>query len=138
MGNKEIPAGLVALLEGMHDSDLEKIAESLSEDVVLKSPIFADPFVGRERALGVITHLLNAVDHFSPGEIFWGEGKYAVTLNFTVGSTDIEGVDVVALNEDGKIKSMTIQWRPLPAIVEVQNRLAPAVGVPVLKLTPVA
>ncbi|WP_020099383.1 nuclear transport factor 2 family protein [Mycobacterium sp. 360MFTsu5.1] len=137
MGNKEIPAGIATLLDGMHAGDMQKVAESLSEDIVLKSPIFADPFVGRERAVGVITHLLNVVDQFVPGEVLWGRNKFAALLKLTVGTADVEGVDVMTVNEEGKVNSMTIQWRPLPAVVEVQNRLAPAVGVPVLKLTPV-
>ena len=137
MGNKEIPAGIATLLDGMHARDMQKVAESLSEDIVLKSPIFADPFVGRERAVGVITHLLKVVDQFVPGEVLWGRNKFAALLKLTVGTADVEGVDVMTVNEEGKVNSMTIQWRPLPAVVEVQNRLAPAVGVPVLKLTPV-
>jgi hypothetical protein len=138
MGNKEIPTGLAALLYGMHARDMQKVAENISEDIVLKSPIFADPFVGREQAVGVITHLLSVVDKFEPGEILWGENKFAAILKLTVGTTDVEGVDVMTLDEEGKVNSMTIQWRPLPAVVEVQNRLAPAVGVPALKLTPVS
>jgi len=138
MGDKEIPAGLAALLDGMHARDMQKVAENISEDIVLKSPIFADPFVGREQAVEVITHLLSVVDQFEPGEVLWGEDKFAAILKLRVGTTDVEGVDVITLNEEGKVNSMTIQWRPLPAVVEVQNRLAPAVGAPVLKLTPVS
>ena len=138
MGTKEIPAALAALLDGMHARDAQKVAENVSEDIVLNSPIFADPFVGRERAVGVITHLLSVVDQFEPGEVLWGHDKFAAILKLRVGTTEVEGVDVMTLNEQGKVNSMTIQWRPLPAVVDVRNRLAPAVGVPVLKLTPVA
>ncbi|OBI68079.1 hypothetical protein A5664_11575 [Mycolicibacterium fortuitum] len=138
MENKDIPAALAALLDGMHDRDIQKVAENISEDIVLKSPIFADPFIGRERAVGVITYLLNVVDHFEPGEVLWGDNKFAALLTLRVGTTEVEGVDVMTLDEEGKVNSMTIQWRPLPAVVEVQNRLAPAVGVPALKLTPVS
>jgi hypothetical protein len=135
MTNSEVPAGLTALLEALHAHDAERAAESLADDIVLKSPIFAEPFIGRDQAKGVIGHLLNAVDDFESTEIIGGNGKFAVLLKLKVGDTEVEGVDIVSVNDEGKVDSMTVQWRPLPAIVAVQNRLAPAVGVPVLTLT---
>lgn len=136
MKDTEVPAALAALLAGMHAGEVDQVAENVADNIVLKSPIFADPFVGREQALAVIGHLLGAVDEFDSGEILIGEACFAVRLTLKVGAVEVEGVDIVTVDEVGKVDSMTIQWRPLPAIVAVQNRLAPAVGVPVLKLTP--
>lgn len=136
MKDTEVPAAVTALLAGMHAGDVEKVAENVADGIVLKSPIFADPFVGREQALAVIGHLLGAVDEFDSGEILIGETCFAVQLTLKAGATEVEGVDIVTVDDGGKVDSMTIQWRPLPAIVEVQNRLAPAVGVPALKLMP--
>ena len=41
----------------------------------------------------------------------------------TVGSHELDGVDYWLLNEAGLIQEMTVLWRPLPAIVAVQNKL---------------
>lgn len=135
MTNSVVPASLAAFLNALHRRDADGASAQLADDIMLKSPIFAEPFVGREKATAIITHLLNAVDTFESTEILGAEDTFAVSLRLRAGDTEIEGVDVVHVNAGGKVDSMTVQWRPLPAIVAVQNRLAPALGVPALVLT---
>ncbi|MDG4667445.1 nuclear transport factor 2 family protein [Mycobacterium sp. 236(2023)] len=134
MTTDAVPAVLTALLDALHHHDARSAATYLADDIVLRSPIFADPFHGREKAAAVIAHLLDAVDDFQATEILGNDRSFAVLLQLRVGDAEVEGVDVVHLNDEGKVDSMTVQWRPLPAIVAVQNRLAPAVGVPALTL----
>jgi len=45
-------------------------------------------------------------------------------------------MDQMHINGAGFIDSMTVAWRPLPAVVEVQKRLAPAFGMTPLRLVP--
>jgi hypothetical protein len=131
-----VPAGLTGLLKGMHERDVKQVGEHVADDITLKSPIFEEPFVGREQALSVLAHLLSVVDEFESGGVLGGDGKFAVLLKLKAGKTEVEGVDIVTVNTAGKVDTMTIQWRPLSAIVAVQNRLAPAIGVPALTLAP--
>lgn len=131
----EVPTSLTALLDALHNHDADRAGEHLADDIVLKSPIFAQPFTGRGNATAVIGHLVNAVDEFESTGVLGGPETFAVVLKLRVGDTEVEGIDIVHVNAEGKIDAMTVQWRPLPAIVAVQNRLAPAVGVPALTLT---
>lgn len=55
-------------------------------------------------------------------------------LRIKIDDIEIDGVDVTYLDEDGLIDSMTVAWRPLPAVVAMQNRIAPRLGLPALKL----
>ncbi|MDV3123440.1 nuclear transport factor 2 family protein [Mycobacterium sp. 21AC1] len=135
LANSAVPTSLTALLAAMRDHDADRAGEYLTDDIVLKSPIFAEPFTGRGNATALIGHLVNAVDEFESTGVLGGSETFAVTLKLRVGDTEVEGVDIVHVNAEGKIDAMTVQWRPLPAIVAVQNRLAPAVGVPALTLT---
>ncbi|MGV9796750.1 nuclear transport factor 2 family protein [Mycobacterium sp. NPDC003449] len=135
MATSEVPTGLTALLDALHNHDAGRAGDHLADDIVLKSPIFAEPFIGRDTALAVIGHLLNAVDDFDSTDVIGGPETFAVVLKLRAGDAELEGVDIVHVNAEGKIDAMTVQWRPLPAIVAVQKRLAPAVGVPALSLT---
>ena len=47
---------------------------------------------------------------------------------------EIDGVDLVGINAEGKVASLSIHSRPLRAVLELQNRLAPALAMPVLKV----
>jgi hypothetical protein len=45
-------------------------------------------------------------------------------------------MDHMHLNEEGLVDSMTVSWRPLPAIVAVQQKLAPKLGGTPMQLVP--
>jgi hypothetical protein len=135
MADTVIPTGLTAFLDAMHAGDIDGVAAHTADNVTLKSPIVVEPFEGREQVMGVLSYLLDVADDFTVLEIMPGNGHFAVLVTITVGDTVVEGVDIMGVNSQGKVDAMSIQWRPLPAIVAVQNRLAPAIGIPVLTLT---
>jgi hypothetical protein len=49
----------------------------------------------------------------------------------------VTGVDDMTVDDDGLITSMSVQWSPLEQIVAIQQKLAPLIGVPALKLVEV-
>jgi hypothetical protein len=53
------------------------------------------------------------------------EGPQHVSEFFkvTIGSLALDGMDYWRLDEEGLIQEMTVLWRPLPAILAVQNQL---------------
>jgi hypothetical protein len=125
---------LQPFLDALHRHDLEAVAAAMADDVVLKSPIVVEPFRGKERVLFVLGHLLKVVDEFNAIEILEGPEHFAVFLEIRADSIRVEGMDFIRLNATGLVQSMTITWRPLPAVVAVQNRLAVALGVTPLRL----
>ncbi len=50
----------------------------------------------------------------------------------------VEVIEYLHLDAQEKIDSFTVFVRPLAGLVALQNRLAPALGVPALTLTPIA
>jgi hypothetical protein len=121
-------------LEGMRARNPDTLAEHLAEHVVLESPVFTDPFVGKEAALGVLKVLLAGIDEFEATEVISGETRAAIMLRIRAGDAEVTGVDDLTVDADGRIARMSIQWRPLEKIVAIQQRLAPLVGAPKLGL----
>lgn len=121
-------------LEGIQARNPDSLAEHLADDVVLESPIFATPFIGKEAALGVVKILLAVVDEFEVTEVISGETRAAIMLRIRAGDAEVTGVDDLTVDADGRIAKMSIQWRPLEKIVAIQQRLAPLIGVPKLGL----
>lgn len=131
----EIPAGLTAFLAALQAHDAVGAAAPLAEYVILENPIAVRPILGRERVANVLAQLLEALDEFIVTEIISGDGYFAVVTNTRIGTTEIDGVDLIGINAEGKVASITVHLRPLHAIVALQNRLAPALAMPVLTLT---
>ena len=131
----EIPAGLSAFLAAVQARDSTSAAAQLAEYVILESPIAVEPVVGREKVAHVVAQLLDVFDEFIVTEIIAGDGHFAVVTNIKIGTTEVDGVDLIGINAEGKVASLSIHLRPLRAVVALQNHLAPALAMPLLTLT---
>src|SRR4051812_15880398 len=108
-----------AFTSAMQRKDLESMLSHMAEDIVLKTPLAAEPLHGKAALRPVVTALLGVVDRFVFREFLQGPEHVSAFLGITVGSLELDGVDYWRLNEAGFIQEMTVLWRPLPAIVAV-------------------
>ena len=125
---------LQPFLDAMDSKHTEALGEHLSDDVSLKSPFVTEAFVGREAVVNVLKTLLSAVDRFETMAVMVGDARAAVALRIRSGDTEVTGVDDMTIDAEGLIDSMSVQWRPLTAIVAMQQKLAPLIGIPALEL----
>ena len=103
--------------------DVELMTETLREDVVLHSPILFRGFEGREMVGQVLTHVaatledLTYIDELAEGD--------TVCLRFKakVGDRELEGIDFLELDEDGKVAELTVFMRPLSAITAFNEQM---------------
>jgi len=120
-----------AFTAAMQRKDLKAMLTHMADDIILKTPLVDEPFKGKAAIRPVVEALLGVVDKFDFREIMHGSQHVSAFFGITVGSIELDGVDYWRLNEAGLIQEMTVLWRPLPAVVAVQNKLALADGKPV-------
>ena len=113
-----------AFVAAMQRRDLAGMLANMADEVVLKTPLAAEPLNGKAALTPVVTALLSVVDAFDFREIMQGPDHVSSFFTVRVGEIELEGMDFWRLNAAGLIAEMTVLWRPLPAIVEVQRRLA--------------
>jgi limonene-1,2-epoxide hydrolase len=128
---------LTPFLEAMHEGDIVRASEHLSETVELNSPILPTPFKGRASVVAVLTELLSTIDAFEPRMMMRDGADVIAVLTIRFEDHVIDAFDHVRLGEDGRIETMTIAWRPLPAVVAVQQRLVPKLGGKAMRLVPI-
>ena len=119
-----------AFTAAMQRKDLEAMLTHMADDVTLNTPLLADPVRGKAAIRQVVGALLGVVDAFDFREIMQGPQHVSSFFRVTVGSNDLEGMDYWRLDAAGRIQEMTVLWRPLPAMVAVQDKLASADGEP--------
>jgi hypothetical protein len=112
------------LRDAFEARDIEQLEASLADDVVLRSPIFSVPFEGKEEcvelfralfeSLGEMTYLLD--EPGDPGVFAW---------RTEVNGEPLEGVDLVRLDENDKVKEVTVFMRPLRGIAAFANATGP-------------
>lgn len=110
--------------------DLELLAETLREDVVLHSPVLFRGFEGRDTVVTVLTHVAAALEDLTYlNEL--SEGN-TVALRFkakVTGTTkELEGIDFLELDEDGRVTELTVFMRPFSALTAFNETMSARLG----------
>lgn len=129
-------AAFEAFLEGMHTADSSAIAGQLADGVVLHSPMLAEPITGRDAVAAVLQTVSTLADDLTVQDVLSSETHHAAFFRLQIGDTVVSGMDYARLDEEAKIAELTVLWRPLPSVVEMQGHVAAAIGVPALELRP--
>jgi hypothetical protein len=110
--------------------DLQLLTETLREDVVLHSPILFRGFEGRDTVATVLTHVAATLEDLTYTDEL-NDGK-TVCLRFkaTVAGTsrELEGIDFLELDDDGRVRELTVFMRPLSAITAFNEQMSARLG----------
>ena len=97
--------------------DVEAAAELLAPDIVFHSPVTFHPYVGREtvtRLLGLVAATFE--DFRYTDELPCGD-THALVFRASVAGRELEGIDLLRLDEDGLIADFTVLLRPLSGLL---------------------
>jgi len=115
---------VTAFTGAMQRKDLEAMLSHMAGDVILNTPLMAEPVRGKDAIREVVGPLLALVDTFDFREIMQGPEHVSSFFKVTVGTIELDGVDYWLLDDAGLIREMTVLWRPLPAAIAVRDRLS--------------
>ena len=111
------------------DKDLDLLRETLAEDVVLHSPILFKGFEGREMAMVVLANVIEVFEDFRYLDEVHGDGT--VVLRFAAkvdGKFEIEGIDYLTLDDDGRVTDLTVFLRPQKAVQAFNEQMVARLG----------
>jgi hypothetical protein len=115
----------VAVERGDHDA----MAEALADDVRFNSPVAFAPFVGRETVGEVLRAVSEVFDDFAyTDELAAGEDTVALVFGARVGDKQVQGLDLLRLDEDGKVHELTVMVRPASALMALGEAMGPRVA----------
>jgi SnoaL-like domain len=111
------------------NKDLDLLRETLTEDVVLHSPILFKGFEGREMAMMVLANVIQVFEDFRYLDEVHGDGT--VVLRFAAkvdGKFEIEGIDYLTLDEEGRVTDLTVFLRPQKAVQAFNELMVARLG----------
>jgi len=109
--------------------DLELMAATLREDVVLHSPILFRGFEGREMVLAVLTHVIATLEDFAYVDELADERTVVLRFKAKVEDRELEGIDFLELDEQGLVRELTVFMRPMSALTRFNERMSERLGV---------
>ncbi|MBK5218903.1 MAG: nuclear transport factor 2 family protein [Thermoleophilia bacterium] len=104
--------------------DLELLSEALREDVVLHSPILFRGFEGREIVSQVLTFVAMTLEDLTYTDELVEGNTVALRFKAKVGDRELEGIDFLELDEDGRVAELTVFMRPLSALTRFNEQMA--------------
>jgi hypothetical protein len=111
--------------------DIDAAHELFAEDIVFHSPATFHPFVGRETVMQLLGLVAETFEDFRYTDEFETEAAHALVFRASIGGREIEGLDLLRLDDDGLIADFTVMLRPLSGLVpfaEAMGEKAVAAG----------
>jgi SnoaL-like domain len=109
--------------------DLEAMTATLREDVVLHSPILFRGFEGREIVIQVLTHVAATLEDFAYTDELAEDDAVVLRFKARVGDRELEGIDFLELDEEGRVAELTVFMRPMSALTAFNEQMAARLGV---------
>jgi SnoaL-like protein len=109
--------------------DLELLGETLREDVELHSPVLFRGFEGREAVTQVLTHVAATLEDLVYTDELREGDTVALRFKARVGDRELEGIDFLELDEEGRVAVLTVFMRPMSALTAFNERMAERLGV---------
>jgi SnoaL-like domain len=103
--------------------DVELMTETLREDVVLHSPILFRGFEGRDVVGQVLTHVAATLEGLTYVDELHDGNSVCLRFKAKVGELELEGIDYLELDDEGKVTELTVFMRPLSAINAFNERM---------------
>jgi SnoaL-like domain len=105
--------------------DPDAIVAALAPDVVFRSPVVYRPYEGREAVGTVLRAVTRVFEEFEYVQRLEApDGSVALIFRARVGEREIEGIDLLRFDDEGRVAELTVMVRPMSGI----NALAAAMA----------
>jgi SnoaL-like domain len=113
----------------MQSRDFEAIRELTSPDVVLNSPITSSfRFEGPDEIVDLLRVVRDTYEYLEYTAVFGDGDTWAQVFRVRIRGQEMEGTDVMRLDEEGRIREFTVFFRPLPGLAALTAALAPGLA----------
>lgn len=107
------------------ERDAAAIEDLLAEEVSVGAPPYWTKLQGR----GLVNHLLGLILRTIEGFTYhreWADGA-ELALEFTgrVGDMEVQGIDLISLDDDNKVRNVDVMIRPVNAVIALQKIISP-------------
>ena len=104
--------------------DLDALTEALAEDVRFRSPVVYRPYEGREVVATILSAVARVFEDFEYVQRFESGDRAALIFKARVGEREVDGLDLLRLDGEGKVSELTVMLRPMSGV----HALAEAMG----------
>jgi hypothetical protein len=114
--------------QAIEAADRDAILAELADDVVFNSPVLFKPFLGREAAATVLDAVLEVFEDFEYTDELGDGAVRTLVFRARVGDRELWGIDLLRLDEAGKVAQFTVFVRPMSALAALAEAMQAKLG----------
>jgi hypothetical protein len=107
----------------MESGDSKAMAAVLAPDVVFRSPTVHAPMEGREVVLPILRAVADTFEDFQYTDSVESETRTVLFFSARIGNRELEGVDAIRLDAEGRVGELIVMIRPLSALTLVKEQV---------------
>lgn len=107
----------------VESDDEAAIIALLHDDVEFRSPAVYRPYRGRPAVAHLLHHAKATLGGLTYLDEMHGERSVALVFRAQVGDKEVEGIDHLTLDEDGRIVTFRVLIRPLSGLIAVVQQV---------------
>ncbi len=115
-----------AFRKAVEAKDVAAVTASLAPDVTFHSPVMPKPYRGRDQVAVLLQVLLEVFEDFRYTYELAGEGAHALIFEARVGDRQLQGMDLIRSDDEGRIAEFTVMVRPASGLMALGERIGPA------------
>jgi hypothetical protein len=105
--------------------DLDGLLRVLAEDVSLGAPPYWAKLRGREVVHFLLGLIVNTIEGFTYHREWRAGSELALEFRGRVGELELQGIDLITLDERGAIANLDVLIRPINAVQTLQQTITP-------------
>ena len=109
--------------------DIDAAVNLLADEARFNSPVTFKPFEGRATVETVLRAAFEVFEDFRyTDELATPGGTHAIFFRAHVGDRDVQGVDLIRTDAEGRIEDFTVMVRPMSGVIALAEAMGPKVG----------
>lgn len=110
--------------------DMDAVVALLADDVVFHSPVVFKPYQGRAAVGAILRAVVEVFEDFAYVREIADGPDQALVFRARVGDRQLEGLDLLRLDEDGAVAELTVMIRPLQGVLALAEAMKAKLGSP--------
>jgi hypothetical protein len=105
--------------------DIAAIEGLLAEGVSLGAPPYWTKLQGRRMVNHLLGLILQTIEGFTYHREWMDGAELALELTGRVGDMDVQGIDLISLDDENKVWNVDVMIRPVNAVIALQKIISP-------------
>lgn len=107
------------------EKDLAALETLLAEDVAIGAPPYWNKLRGRPLVHHLLGRIVHTIEDFTYHREWHRDNELALEFTGHLGDLQLQGIDLITLDERGVIQNLDVLMRPVNAVIALREKIAP-------------